>query len=500
MTEPTTEFEQGFAVRLQAYLDAAVGEADPAKVAAEVMATAERLQVVRPLPVRRAAPPTRWRPIAAIAAVLAVALGVVLLAGAPDGPAPSPSPTAAVVVPSTTSVVPPSSMPSNLPAESMRLSANGLLAWAEDGAIHLSAPDGSRQRVFDHGGGPAIEPVWSPDGRWLAFRVFDGERGSLWQIDLVDDQTEVLTGPEIDVRGGATWSPNGQLIAFTADTGEGSTVMVVHLATLRIIPVGAGKDADWAPDNLRLVFVQSGEQGDHLAVAEVNGDVRQLTDGVSDTWPDWSPIDDRIVFSRLSQDGGVERELAMVVEADGTGLRPIVEPEPGVRDRRPGFDPFGGRVAFTRDRSGAGGGYELALVDADGSNLRRVGDEPWPWSGSPRWSPDGRLVIADARCCNFGGLSEWVIVEAETGQPGYVFEPNRSSAAPSWQPLRYAVRCGPLEVGDCREQAVGVVAAALAAQPGKRVVRVDFKTECGSYDLLFTDGTGVGADVLCVPD
>ncbi len=505
MPDQPTDFERSFAARLRGHLDAAVGEVDPSAIAASVAAEAERVRPVVPTRVRwMATPPvtTRWRPVAAVAAVVALALTGVLVAGALDEPSPSPRPssTAAAVHPSVNpSGLPTSAPPSPEPTDApglRRLAANGLLAWTADRSIQLVEPDGSGLRSIDPFNGWELNPVWSPFGDWIAF-VVPGDHAALARVRADGSGAELLTGPDVNVAGAPVWSPDGSWLASTVlANGDEYETVVVHVATRRVVALGSGVDPDWAPDSRRVVLVQGPPGGTWLAIASLDGGVTPLTSGHVDYEPDWSPVEDTILFTRAPQ--RANRTVVMAVSATGGAPREAIPALDGASDERAGWDPFGEWIAFDRSTD-AGVDKEGHIATARGLALRQP-VAGFRWIG-PTWSPDGRLLLAVASGRNFGGFVEWTTLNVTTGERGTLAQmqqPPGGLTAVSWQPLRYAVDCGPLDEVECRDQAIATVAAGLSHHPGKRVLSIRFETECGTYTLDFTDGTGVGADIDCV--
>ena len=484
MPEPNPEFETALEARVRAYLDTAVTGIDAPAVAAAVLADAERAQPVGRAQVRwLASPPARWRPVAAIAAAVTVALGALLLGGSPNRPSPSPSPTSAVVGPSTRPTATP--VASDHPAL-RRLNANGLLAWSEAGSVRVVAADGSGLQVLEGLPGDDDRPAWSPDGRWIAFANHDGESGRLGM--MLADGTDVRTVVETDVGvGEVAWSPDGASIAYTS-TERRPSISVVHLVTGRTTLVARGSNPDWAPDSRRLVFVGGGRVNSGIVVVEVGGEPVFLTTEPSDGSPDWSPVGEQIVFARDTSDG---HRRIMTIAPNGQGLMAVTEPAEG-SDGQPAFEPIGRQIAFNREFVQFGGNPSRGfLVDVTGGAERDVFGAGW---AGPAWSPDGRFMVADVRA----GLAirSWrVIVDVATGEESHRFDPSEEMSTPSWQPLPYSVSCGPVDDVACRDLAIGIVANALAQYPGQRVLRVEVASVDGDYSLSFTDGTGIGADI-----
>jgi hypothetical protein len=62
----------------------------------------------------------------------------------------------------------------------------------------------------------------------------------------------------------------------------------------------------------------------------------------------------------------------------------------------------------------------------------------------------------------------------------------------------YTLDCGPLGPDTCHQKASAIIAANEKGSPTNRVVSIAFIDECGSYTVLFDDGTGMTASVDCV--
>ena len=62
-------------------------------------------------------------------------------------------------------------------------------------------------------------PQFAPDGRRLAFDIFDGAQADVWVYDMVDQSMSRLThSPRVDVK--PIWSPDGRRIVFMTQDGS----------------------------------------------------------------------------------------------------------------------------------------------------------------------------------------------------------------------------------------------------------------------------------------
>ncbi len=247
-----------------------------------------------------------------------------------------------------------------------------------------------------------------------AERVVFVREGSLWSMR--PDGTEVN---EITVRAGKApdrepaFGPSGT-IAFASARDAASKV---YLATLEEGIVGAltdgadGGDREpaWSPDGAQVAFVR----GDpsvrlDLFVVGAEGGAPTLVMAGDDEHPGqvgapaWSPDGRTIAFSADRRAG--QGTLLWLVDADGSNLRRLTGPRQNawfIRDARPAWSPDGKRIAFASNRHVASGDnagdLDIYTVDADGTNLRRLTDDPGV-ADDPVYSPDGkRLFFASTR-------------------------------------------------------------------------------------------------------
>ncbi len=88
--------------------------------------------------------------------------------------------------------------------------------------------DGSGLRRLTRG--PAYHgwPVWSPDGRKIAFQRQDGQQAGVYVINVDGSGERNLTGDDWSLS--PTWSPDGRKIAFqSVRDGSGPGIYVMNV-------------------------------------------------------------------------------------------------------------------------------------------------------------------------------------------------------------------------------------------------------------------------------
>jgi TolB protein len=141
----------------------------------------------------------------------------------------------------------------------------------------------------------------------------------------------------------------------------------------------------WSPDGKRIAFASNRDGTAHVYVMDADGkNIKQLTKGEAMCRvPTWSADGKTIAFCKAVEGGS----QIWAVEAGGGEPKPLGEGD----GWDPAFSPDGKKILFASMRDGDG--FRVYVMDADGSNVKRLTDDANPFGYVyPTWSPDGKRI------------------------------------------------------------------------------------------------------------
>jgi hypothetical protein len=110
----------------------------------------------------------------------------------------------------------------------------------------------SKLKSFD-GCTTGLDPVWSPDGRQIAWFVSpNGDTSRLFVSDAFGRHFRLLASK---ISGGAVWAPDSRTIAYGSGRNPGRTA-VVNLRTRAQHRVGIGWPLAWSPDGTHIALIR----------------------------------------------------------------------------------------------------------------------------------------------------------------------------------------------------------------------------------------------------
>ena len=252
--------------------------------------------------------------------------------------------------------------------------------------IYISDYDGANPRRITVNRSLNINPVWSSDGKAIAYTSYRRQNFPDIFIQRIYDGTP----PESPARGTdrihnflPAWSPDGTKLAFMSNRDGNAEIYVMDAngGNLRRITRHPNIDATptWSPAGNQIAFTsdRSGSPQIYVVDADGLGQPQRITS--DDSWADratWSPAPFNEIAYAARNGPGFDIKIRDMT----TGQSHFLTNGEGSNES-PAFSPTGRHIAFASTRLG---NQQIFVVGRDGNGLRQVTKEGNNYT--PNWS------------------------------------------------------------------------------------------------------------------
>jgi len=270
----------------------------------------------------------------------------------------------------------------------------------------LSAPSAAYEEGVGHS---VTSPCFSPDGSKIVFASDHASEDGIYTIDIyrinVDGTGLTRLTDGLARYSNPVWSPDGSWIAYDKRDSEGAYVMLMD-------PNGSNQRAltgdkygnfepAWLPDSSGLVVATNRNRNCDLILVTVTGEeVRYIAASPrSESAASCSPDGIWVAYEVIDESAGKDADKIQINIwkrrlADITiPAAQLTSGQPGQWDEHPRYSPDGSKILFESDRADRST-PEIWTMNADGSNAAQVPIDPSGafWASDPTWSPDGSRI------------------------------------------------------------------------------------------------------------
>jgi TolB protein len=249
--------------------------------------------------------------------------------------------------------------------------------------LYMADYDGARQQRITISKALDITPVWSPDGRAIAFGSWRSGYQDIYVLFPYGDSP--LQNP---TKGTASrqnflpaWSPDGTKVAFTSTRDGNAEIYVMNRDGSNQVRLTNHPQIDvtptWSPTGRQLAFTSDRSGSAQIYIVDVDGTgLQQITRESACDRPTWSPapLNEIAYASRVG--GGNIIKIFDFATRNTRALTDAIG-----NNESPAFSPNGRHVAFVSTRAGK---EQIFTIHRDGSGLRqitRTGTNRYPnWS------------------------------------------------------------------------------------------------------------------------
>ena len=248
--------------------------------------------------------------------------------------------------------------------------------------LQIADADGERAQYLLRSNEPIISPVWSPEGRRIAYVSFESKKPIVYVHHLSENKRQVVASFK-GSNSAPAWSPDGKTIAVVLSVEGGSQIYLLNAdgsGPRRRISNSNSIDTEprYSTDGKVLYFTSDrGGSPQIYRMSATGGEPQRVTfKGSYNVSPRPSP--DGRVLAYVTREAG--KFQVALLDLSNQQVQVITDSD---RDESPSFAPNGRMILLATVRGGRG---VLSAVSSDGRIRQNL-----PYSGGdvrePAWGP-----------------------------------------------------------------------------------------------------------------
>jgi Tol biopolymer transport system component len=275
------------------------------------------------------------------------------------------------------------------------------IAYIYQNKLYLANGDGSNATLLTNTPGPDYLPIWSPDGKFLAFIRFDGENRQDGVLEILPNGSNTPhTLSNAGKFGNFAWLPGSRQILAARGIPGTYEIDIIDAATgtTNQIAKSVGETPRISPDGKSiLLLINTGTPCDgkgcvtpndyHMYDLATHKTIQLTGDGQSKMTLGWSP-DGQLIAYTFYNDASGKAEL---MQPDGKLVSSKQDLPWWINPWK--ISPDGSMIAYGQNDTNHGS-FDLFVRPVNGGETRKIPHDPGLTNGinyidTLRWRPDG---------------------------------------------------------------------------------------------------------------